>query len=118
MNDVQHARNLIHEAEALMKIAKEALDKAQEPKIALEPLGVYELENGEIKFALRSLNEGFFVEIFGSSDSHHKYNKDGTSFYHGDGRPPVKKHVGKIAIVPSGCCFNSYAANPLTFNTK
>jgi len=123
MNDIDNAKLRIANAMRELKHGEQDLERAQEPKISLEHLGVYELENGEVKFAIKGTAVGtFFIESFGPSDSHGRYDKDGTPHYAGDSYYPVVKHVGKIGIVPVsydfGIAFPGWVSDPLTFNTK
>ena len=135
MNDIEKAQKLVEHAEENATIAKEAslaaenylwevkelLEKAQKPKIQLEHMGVYRLENGEIRYvSARGVGSELVLRPFSTSSRNEAYNKDGTLASNSNGESPVVEHIGKIAIVTTDWHFsgNYKCQDPLNLNNK
>jgi len=113
MNDIENAKVYLELCKDNLERANLALEKAQKPKIQIEHLGVYELENGEVVYA-RASGSIWWLSGFGTRDNDGRtYDSDGISNH----LSPVVKHVGKIAIVKPHYSFHpDFSADPLTFN--
>lgn len=127
--NIEEARHAVESAKSFLETvthnlekAEALLEKAQKPKIQLEHMGVYRLENGDVvEVTTRPGGDWVAFPIDGSAHSWYINNKGVAE--HG-GRPPVVEHIGKIGVVGLVYNFgqvtisNLCAVDPLNLNNK